>query len=62
MTWRKSSRSSSNSQNCVEVARAEPRTVAARDSKNPAGPILRFGRSAMRALIEDIKAGRFDLR
>jgi hypothetical protein len=62
MTWRKSSRSSSNSENCVEVARAEPRTIAARDSKNPDGPILRFGRSAWRELIHDIKATRYDLR
>jgi hypothetical protein len=62
MTWRKSSRSSSNSENCVEVARAEPPAIAARDSKNPGGPALRFGRSAMRALIDDIKAGRYDLR
>lgn len=61
MTWRKSSRSGSNSENCVEVARAEPRTIATRDSKNPSGPMLRFGRPAWRDLIDDIKAGRYDL-
>jgi hypothetical protein len=62
MTWRKSSRSGSNSENCVEVAHAESRTIAARDSKNPNGPVLRFGRSAWRELIDDVKASRYDLR
>ncbi|HEX6470846.1 MAG TPA: DUF397 domain-containing protein [Streptosporangiaceae bacterium] len=61
MTWRKSSWSGSNSENCVEVARATPRAIAARDSKNPSGPILRFDRSAWRDLINDIKASHYDL-
>jgi Domain of unknown function (DUF397) len=62
MTWRKSSRSGSNSENCVEVARAEVREIATRDSKNPDGPILRFGRSAWRELVDDIKASHYDLK
>ncbi len=62
MTWRKSSRSSSNSENCVEVARVEAREIATRDSKSPGGPILRFDRSAWRELIDDIKASRYDLK
>ncbi|NUT51187.1 MAG: DUF397 domain-containing protein [Saccharothrix sp.] len=40
--WRKSSRSSSQA-NCVEVARVAGR-VAVRDSKNPDGPVLLFGK------------------
>ncbi|MER5266827.1 DUF397 domain-containing protein [Actinosynnema sp. NPDC002837] len=40
--WRKSSRSSSQA-NCVEVARVADRT-AVRDSKNPDGPVLFFGK------------------
>jgi Domain of unknown function (DUF397) len=49
MTWRTPSRSGSNSENRVEMARVERRTIAARDSKNPNGPILRFGLLAIRA-------------
>jgi hypothetical protein len=37
MGWRKSSYSSSNGGNCVEIA---PHLGALRDSKNPAGPVL----------------------
>ncbi|MGW0989133.1 DUF397 domain-containing protein [Streptomyces sp. NPDC002486] len=37
--WRKSSYSGDQGGDCVEVA-AIPATVAIRDSKNPAGPIL----------------------
>ncbi|MBD0837338.1 DUF397 domain-containing protein [Streptomyces sp. TRM68416] len=36
--WRKSSYSSDQGGDCVEVA--ESTTIAIRDSKNPAGPIL----------------------
>ena len=38
--WRKSSFSTANSE-CVEVA-VTPEVVAARDSKNAAGPVLAF--------------------
>ncbi|MFI5792180.1 DUF397 domain-containing protein [Streptomyces sp. NPDC051677] len=37
--WRKSSYSSDQGGNCVEIAET-PATIAVRDSKNPAGPIL----------------------
>lgn len=40
--WRKSSRSSDQA-NCVEIAHVANR-VAIRDSKNPDGPVLHFGR------------------
>jgi hypothetical protein len=40
--WRKSTLSSSNGGNCVEVARNLPGVVAVRDSKDPDGPALAF--------------------
>ena len=40
--WRKSSRSSGQA-NCVEIAHVADR-VAVRDSKNPDGPVLSFGK------------------
>ncbi|MGI8311192.1 DUF397 domain-containing protein [Saccharopolyspora hattusasensis] len=42
-TWRKSSYSD-NGADCVEVARGHG-VVAARDSKDPAGPVLVFSRA-----------------
>ena len=48
-TWRKSTRSGSNA-NCVEVATAR-RAIGVRDSKDPAGPVLAFGRRAWVAFV-----------
>lgn len=53
VTWRKSSRSQ-NGQNCVEVAGPLDRV---RDSKNPAGPVLRADVSE---LVSALRDGRFD--
>ncbi|MEU0382996.1 DUF397 domain-containing protein [Streptomyces chartreusis] len=38
--WRKSSYSGDQGGSCVEIAETAPTTIAVRDSKNPAGPIL----------------------
>lgn len=51
--WRKSSRSSTNT-NCVEVYR---KRTAIRDSKNPSGPTLVVDLSGMFAAV---KAGSLD--
>ncbi|MFF0312656.1 DUF397 domain-containing protein [Streptosporangium sp. NPDC004379] len=57
--WRKSSRSSDNGGQCVEVASNLPGTVAVRDSKDPAGSALLFAPAVWRSFIEEVKAGGF---
>ena len=52
--WRKSTRSG-NAGECVEVADNLVGVVGVRDSKDPGGPVLLFGRDAWRAFVEDLK-------
>ena len=61
MNWRRSSRSGSNGQNCVEVATNLPRAVAVRDSKDPDGPALVVTPADWQSFTASVKAGRFDL-
>ncbi|GAA4240219.1 hypothetical protein GCM10022254_64120 [Actinomadura meridiana] len=49
--WRKSSRSTSNGAECVELADAVG-AVAVRDSKDPDGPILLLTRAALRTAVQ----------
>jgi hypothetical protein len=62
--WRKSSFSSGNGGACVEVAIVpgatgdHVRTVALRDSKDPAGPVLLLTAAEWRAFTRGIRAGR----
>ncbi|MGI5375049.1 DUF397 domain-containing protein [Streptomyces sp. CA-251387] len=49
--WRKSSYSSDQGGECVEVAEVVS-TVAIRDSKNPAGPILTVGPTTFTAFLD----------
>lgn len=60
MNWRKSVKSGTNGENCVELARAL-NAVAARDSKNPDSPHHTFSVAAMTAFFEEIRRGRYDL-
>ncbi|MFM9611611.1 DUF397 domain-containing protein [Streptomyces niveiscabiei] len=53
----KSSYSGGNAgQQCVEVARNIPGTIAVRDSKNPTGPLLHLTPSAWTSLLEAFSA------
>ncbi|TDC43665.1 DUF397 domain-containing protein [Micromonospora sp. KC213] len=56
--WRKSSRSSGNGGNCVEVADNLPGVVAVRDSKDPTGPALTFTPDAWRTFVSRISDRR----
>ncbi|MEU8272555.1 DUF397 domain-containing protein [Sphaerisporangium sp. NPDC049002] len=54
--WRKSSRSSDNGGQCVEVAANLPGVVAVRDSKNSDDPPLIFASAEWRSFIGGLKA------
>lgn len=60
MKWRKSSYSSANGGNCVELANLD-RSIAVRDSKDPDGPKLTVARRTWAAMLMDVKRGRHDL-
>lgn len=57
--FRKSSYSNPERE-CLEVAANIPGTVAIRDSKNPAGPILQLGPDTWTAFRSAVAAGRFE--
>jgi hypothetical protein len=59
--WRKSSYSTGNGGDCVEVARNLPGAVAVRDSKATAGPVLAFAPEQWAAFTDGVKAGEFGL-
>ncbi|MDW5323748.1 DUF397 domain-containing protein [Plantactinospora sp. KLBMP9567] len=52
--WRKSSRSSANAGNCVEVADNLPGRVLVRDSKDREGPVLAFEYNAWRSFVAEV--------
>jgi uncharacterized protein DUF397 len=57
--WRKSSRSGSGNE-CVEVATLAGGNQAIRDSKDPAGPALRFTPVEWTAFTVGVRDGEFD--
>jgi hypothetical protein len=60
LNWRKSTRSANGGNTCVELA-GTPRSVAVRDSKNPAGPYIEVSRRALGRLLTDVKQGKYSL-
>jgi len=61
LSWRKSSRSGANGEQCVELARTGSRKIAARDSKSPKGPILQFSGPEWRRFLNEVRRGTYDL-
>jgi hypothetical protein len=59
--WRKSSYSSGNGGQCVEVARNLPGVVGVRDSKDRRGPVLIFTPDEWRLFTAGVRDGEFDL-
>lgn len=57
--WRKSSYTSQEGGTCVELANLST-TVGVRDSTDPDGPVLQFGRNAVAGLLSRIKSGELD--
>lgn len=51
LAWHKSSYSGDQGGNCVEVAETATATVAVRDSKTPAGPILTLDPAAFTTFV-----------
>lgn len=49
--WRKSSYSGDQGGSCVEIAETPSATIAVRDSKNPAGPILTIAPAAFATFV-----------
>lgn len=56
--WRKSSRSGSGTNECVEVF-LDDDLVLVRDSKDPDGPVLEFGGGDWRQFVGAVKGGGF---
>ena len=57
--WVKSSLSYANG-DCVEVARLQDGSIGVRDSKDTAGPVLRFTSSEWAAFIGGVHNGEFE--
>ena len=59
-TWVKSSFSFANG-DCVEVASMPDGQIGVRDSKDTAGPVLRFTSSEWQAFVAGARNGEFDI-
>jgi hypothetical protein len=61
-TWRKSSYSSTNGGECLEVGDGLARIVPVRDSKTPHGPALVFGHAAWSSFVHAVQHDEFTTR
>lgn len=59
LEWQKSSYSSDNGGECIEVATGIPGVTPVRDSKDPNGPALQFSTAAFAAFLDAVRAGEF---
>ncbi|MGK5533486.1 DUF397 domain-containing protein [Streptomyces sp. URMC 129] len=59
-SWRKSSYSGSENQDCIEVADGIPGVLPVRDSKIPQGPALVFSARGWSGFLSALKSGEFD--
>lgn len=59
-SWRKSTYSSDQGGNCVEVAQLADGGRAVRDSKDPHGPVLSFTPAEWAAFTAGVRDGEFD--
>jgi Domain of unknown function (DUF397) len=57
LAWIKSTYSTSQGSECVEIASLADGGRAVRDSKDPDGPVLRFTADEWRTFIRRVKAG-----
>ncbi|GAA4681479.1 hypothetical protein GCM10023347_40410 [Streptomyces chumphonensis] len=56
VSWRKSSYSSSNGGNCLEVGVGIPGVIPVRDSKDPNGPALSFTAGDWSAFVAGVSS------
>lgn len=61
VAWLKSSYSSNNGGNCIEVGAGLVDTVPVRDSKVPEGPSLVFSEASWSSFVSAVKNGRLPL-
>lgn len=59
--WRKSSYTNQEGGTCVELAGLDT-GIGVRDSTDPSGPVLHFGRDAVANLVNRVKRGELDQR
>ena len=48
--------------NCIEVADLSGESIGVRDSKNPVGPVLRFGPAEWDSFVGNVRNDAFDRR